>query len=379
MSRILDEHRQLLADDVRLRAFESALNEIIRPDDVVLDLASGTGILGFLACRAGARHVYSVDDGGIIELSKELARENGLAGRITYVKAPSTRAELPERVDLVVADQIGHFGFEPGIVQCFEDARRRLLKPGGRFMPRRIHLRVSAVSAPEIRQRIEFWRTPRFGLNLTAALPTALNSGYPLKLDAAQVLGSDATIATIDFVSVVPDVLKGETTLTIERDAVMHGLGGWFVAELSEHVSMTNSPVQSPAIGRRNVVLPIETPVAVQRGDRVNVAMTIVHAQTLVRWSVEVVGAAGLRKASSDHSTWRGMLLSSEDLERTRPGRSVTLTPWGVARLTVLELCDGRRTSAEIESALLARHPDLFPAPADAALFVAEVVIPYSQ
>jgi len=379
VSRILDEHRQLLADDVRLRAFESALHEIIRKDDVVLDLASGTGILGFLACRAGARHVYSVDDGGIIELSRALARDNGLADRITYLKAPSLHAELPEKVDLVLADQIGHFGFEPGIVQCFEDARRRLLKPGGRFMPRRIQLTVAAVSAPDIRQRIEFWQTPRFGLTLTAALPTALNSGYPVKLDAGQVLGSSAGIVAIDFASSVPDVLKGDTTLTIERDGVMHGLGGWFVAELSDHVTMTNSPVQSPAIGRRNVVLPIETPVAVRRGDRVNVAMTIVHAQTLVRWRVEIVSADGVRKASSNHSTWQGMLLSSEDLERTRPGRAVTLTSWGMARRTILELCDGRRTSAEIESALLARHPDLFPTPAAAALFVAEVVVPYSR
>ena len=37
--------------------------------------------------------------------------------------------------------------------------------------------------------------------------------------------------------------------MTIERDGVMHGLGGWFECELAEGVWMTNSPLSE----RRNV------------------------------------------------------------------------------------------------------------------------------
>ena len=50
----------------------------------------------------------------------------------------------------------------------------------------------------------------------------------------------------------------------------------------------------------------------------------------------------------------------------------------GEARRTVLELCDGRRSVAEIEREVLRRHPTLFASGGVAAEFVAEVVTRYA-
>ncbi|PYM93211.1 MAG: SAM-dependent methyltransferase, partial [Candidatus Rokuibacteriota bacterium] len=130
MSLVLDEHRQYLADDTRVSAFRQAIEEVVGPGDVVLDLGAGTGILGLMACRAGAKRVYAVDEGPIIGLARDIAAANGLQDRITHIKGLSTRVELPERVDVVLADQIGRFGLESGILEYFADARARFLKPG---------------------------------------------------------------------------------------------------------------------------------------------------------------------------------------------------------------------------------------------------------
>lgn len=58
MSLIVDEHRHYLDDRVRLTAFRQAVQELIKPDSIIVDLESGTGILGILACQAGAARVY---------------------------------------------------------------------------------------------------------------------------------------------------------------------------------------------------------------------------------------------------------------------------------------------------------------------------------
>src|SRR5436853_7331941 len=116
ISEILYEHRCYLADEARVSAFRQAIAQVVRPGDVVLDLGAGTGILGLMACRAGAKRVYAVDEGPIIGLAHEVAAANGFQDRITHVKGLSTRVELPERVDVVLADQIGRFGFESGIL-----------------------------------------------------------------------------------------------------------------------------------------------------------------------------------------------------------------------------------------------------------------------
>src|SRR3954468_23179844 len=126
MSLVVDEHREYLADSVRVAAFDAALRALVRPGDVVLDLASGTGILGLLACRAGARRVYAIEMGSIAELARDIARANGFGDRFVAIQEVSTRATLPERVDLIVMDGAGRFGFDGGVVETLSDARRRL-------------------------------------------------------------------------------------------------------------------------------------------------------------------------------------------------------------------------------------------------------------
>src|SRR6059036_2483714 len=122
MSLVLDEHRQYLADDTRVAAFRQAIEEVIGPGDVVVDLGAGTGILGLLACRAGAARVYAVEEGGMIEVARDICRANGFADRVVFVRGLSTGIDLPEKADVVVADQIGRFGFDAGIFEYFADA-----------------------------------------------------------------------------------------------------------------------------------------------------------------------------------------------------------------------------------------------------------------
>ena len=112
MSRIIDEHRLYLRDRNRVAAYERALREVVRPGDVVCDLASGTGILGLLAHRAGASRVYAVEETGIAGLARDLARANGVSDAITSLRGHSRSITLPERADVIVCDQIGGFGLE---------------------------------------------------------------------------------------------------------------------------------------------------------------------------------------------------------------------------------------------------------------------------
>ena len=66
-------------------------------------------------------------------------------------------------------------------------------------------------------------------------------------------------------------------------------------------------------------------------------------------------------------------------MRRTRPQFVPRLTERGRARKMVLDLADGRASVADIERSLFDAYPHLFADPADAGLFVAEVVTRYAE
>lgn len=378
MSLVVDEHRQYLADTARLEAFAAALGAHVRPGDVVLDLASGTGILGLLACQAGAGRVYAIEMDSIVELARQIAHDNGLADRIVCIQELSSRVTLPEPVDLIVTDGAGRFGFEAGLIETLSDARRRFLKPGGRIIPSSLTLSLAPVEALEPWNQVDFWARPIRGLSFTAAHAIAHSTGYPRQFHIDELLADSAPLATLDP-SGGAEVISGRTEFEVRRNGTVHGVGGWFAARLAPGIVLTNAPGASGRINRRNVFFPLREPVGVGRGDRVSASMHIRPASLLVRWRVQVCsGRDGRLLHSTEASTFQGMLISREDLTRTRPAFQPSLTPAGRGRRSVLELCDGARSVAEIEREMLRRHPELFGDLSQAAAFVAEVVTRYA-
>jgi protein arginine N-methyltransferase 1 len=378
LSAILDEHRQYLSDEPRLGAYRRAIGETVKPGDVVLDLGAGTGIMGLLACRAGAARVYSIEAESMIGLAREICRANGFGDRVTFVKGLSTQVDLPEKVDVAVCDQIGRFGFEAGIVEYSHDVVRRFLKPAGALIPSHITLLAAPVECLEMFAQVDFWKNSSTGFDLTPARAIAVNTGYPIDLRAEHLLGEPVTLTTLGLSTITPVPMKFEAEIVIGRRGTLHGIGGWFSARLSQGATLTNSPLAADSIKRRNVFLPIDRPVSVEPGDRVSLAIQIVPTEVLLTWRVEVRSGRGESKGSFTHSTWRGMLIAREDLSRTRPGFVPKLSARGEARLTVLSLCDGKRPLEEIEQEVFARHAPLFRSRDEAATFVAEVVTRYS-
>lgn len=376
MSLVVDEHREYLADAARVGAYRTALNAVVRPGDVGLDLASGTGILGLLACQAGASRIYAIESGQIASLAPQLAHENGCGDRIIVINEQADRATLPERVDFVVTDMAGRFGFEAGLFELMSEARRRFLKPGGRIIPNAVSLWLAPIEAAEVRQQVDFWAGPIEGFTFAAAHRIAISTGYPRHLDPSNLLAAGTRITGADLNASVT-MMNGRAAFAITRTGVLHAIGGWFGADLGGGVELTNAPGRADRINRRNVCFPLRESVPVETGDIVNVAMVIRPSSLIVRWIVDVV-RNGTTRHHTDTSTFQGMLMSRSEVDRMRPDFVPVLTEPGRARRTVVDLCDGTRSLREIEQLVFERHGPLFAGPDEAAAFVAEVVSRYA-
>lgn len=379
--RMVEYHFSMLLDASRVTAFQQAVEAVVRPGDVVMDLGSGTGLLAFLALRAGAQRVYAVEEEVIVALAQEAARANGLADRIVWRHGKSTQITLPERVDVVVSETIGNFGLDEGIVEWMADAARRHLKPGGRIVPQALRLWVAPVEMPTAYAYLSAWDTPLAGLSFLPAKRLAANILYFAGFGPEALLGPGQPWAAVQLPEASPYAVTGSVTLVCSRAGTLHGIGGWFDAELAPGVTVSNSPEATTTSWSR-AFLPLEQAVDVQPDDQIEVTVAAHANGSLWRWQVRCARPTphGLTPlAAFSHNTFAGQLVPIQDLRKRRADSRPALTQVGEAKRFALQQMDGQTTLGEIADRLMARFPEQFDRWEDALSLAGDVAVRYCE
>ena len=138
-------HELMLADKLRVDTYRRAIDKLIGPNDVVVDLGTGTGILSQFASHRNPRKIYAIDHSEIIDTARKVAAYNGVNG-IEFIRVSSQQLKLPEKVDVILHEQIGPSLFDENMVENIVDLRDRLLRPGGKILPGRFDLFLEPVT-----------------------------------------------------------------------------------------------------------------------------------------------------------------------------------------------------------------------------------------
>jgi predicted RNA methylase len=96
---------QCLIDENRVQAFKEAIFASVKPNDIVVDLGAGSGVMGLFALAAGAKRVYLVErDPIILDCLRKTVQGN--VDRLVIIDEDATNVVLPERVDIVICEMI---------------------------------------------------------------------------------------------------------------------------------------------------------------------------------------------------------------------------------------------------------------------------------
>lgn len=353
----LIEHAGYFRDSRKLSAYQKALDDVVRPGDVVVDLGAGTGLLGLMAARAGAARVYMVDWGPILGPAQEIAAKNGYADRMIPVRGSSTDVVLPELADVVICDQIGGFVYDAGVLEYFEDARRRLMKPDGTLVPGAFTLHIAPVSAPEARLDVDIWAEDPAGFDTTAVHRLAVNTEWRIEASKASLAATPAAVASLKSFSLDP--VASSVTFTFDEPGTVDGLLGWFDAELAPGVRITNAPDSPERMERWCNFYPVERPLEVLQGDTLTAAIDLRPRSHHITWSVEW-NREDASLGRWRHSTLLGQFLAPDDLARAHGAAALEMTPQGAAVSAALAKVDGRTSMQDIIESVLVDHPDAF-------------------
>jgi predicted RNA methylase len=348
----LEEHRGYLADERKTAAYRAALAEVVGPDDVVLDLGAGSGLLGYFACDAGASSVLAVDRGDIVELARQIASDNGYADRISHIKALSTGLALDTRATVAVCDQIGGLVHDAGILGCFADARERLLVPDATLVPASFRIFMAPVRFDQARTAIDFWLSKPSGLDVSAAHEVAVNSEWMYRMgddDETSALSPGAEIASFGADHDSP--ISGSAEFQVDQPGRFDGYLGWFEAQMSPSITLTNDPWSPERFDRWCNFYAVDAPVELEEGDRVRLQLDIRPRLGVVTWATTCT-REGERLATSRNTTFRGSFLAPETIIGAEVDRPLAPTARTTAIREALNLLDGCRSQSELVTAL---------------------------
>ena len=370
MAKTLEEHFCYLSDPVKIRQYQAAIDACVKPEHVVLDLGCGTGLLGLMALRAGARKAYFLEEGAIIEAARQTVAAAGFADKAEYFQGNSFELELPEQADIVICDHIGYFGFDYGALALLADAKKRFLKPNGVIIPARVELMLAPVESKDCRKLVGRWSDGSIPEDFGWLGNAAANNKYGVELLPENLLANAESLEAIELGADATPFMSWTSQFEMSRDGTLDGLAGMFACRLFDDTDMTNVPNTPDTIDRPQAFFPLEAPVAVSARERVSATVMARPDDHIIAWVVELPDS-GQRIALT---TFNGHLLNNAALSGARTDRVARLNAHGRARQVVLSFCDGQRTVAEIQALVQRKHPTLFPSASATASFITRVL-----
>lgn len=299
----IEYHRTLIADQVRNRAFHEALRRTIVPgESVVADIGAGTGLIGIMAARLGARHVYLYESEAVAEVARRILKDNRIRNAEVI---PIHSAEMvdPPRADVVVSETLGNYALEENIVATLADARKRHLKPGGVLIPSHVAQWAGCVIDDRIARELDVWRTLRdaLGIDLEHARTMSQHNIYVRTLRGADLLGGTAGAVCWDTVELGRDgrsTRAGEARWSLSAPTVIHGFALWWTASLAADVSLSTAP-NAPPTHWEQLYLPLLTPITAAPGDSVAVhvrSKSSYEGGTHLAWTATLTDDRGRQK-----------------------------------------------------------------------------------
>jgi protein arginine N-methyltransferase 1 len=243
-------HEDMLKDTVRTRAYQRAIegNPEDFKDKIVLDIGCGTGILSIFAARAGAKHVYAIENAEIALYATEIIKRNGLADKITVIKGKMEEIKLPvPQVDIIISEWMGYFLLYESMLDSVLWARDRYLVKSGKMLPDRVTMYLAAIEDGQYKsQKRNFW-SDVYSTDMSCLAPTVLREPLVDVAPSDHIISNSSKILDLNLCTMKPgDVeFKAGYELTINCKDKVHGLVGWWDSEFSElknPVMLSTSP-----------------------------------------------------------------------------------------------------------------------------------------
>ncbi|MFC2140931.1 amino acid adenylation domain-containing protein [Acidobacteriota bacterium] len=217
-------------DQRRNRCFKAAINQLVK-DKTVVEVGTGPDVILARFCvEAGAKKVYAVE---ILEEYHQKAQETvkrlDMADRLIPIHGDITKIQLPEKVDICLANQCGTIGSSEGAIALHNSARR-FLKEDGVVIPDRCTTKIAAISLPgPLHENPGFTELPgSYVKKIFAKSGERFDLRLCLKnFPKSNIISNSDVFEHLDFQGHIEEENTGKINLEITKDAKIDGFILW--------------------------------------------------------------------------------------------------------------------------------------------------------
>lgn len=277
-------HGDMLLDARRNEALARAIEDVVRPGDIVADVGAGTGLLAMLAARAGAKQVYAIERGPISSLARGLVALNNADDVVQVISDDVRNFQPDQQVDVVLCETLGMACLDEGFRETIADVRDRMLKPGGRLVPSDVEIFVAPVRYSVQVDRLDQLDTV-LGLNFAPFADLLRKVHRRAHFDEGSLLAPGQPVWHLHCSTFRSEEdLHASISMTAADDATIGGFVLWFNARLSPTVVLSNWR-SGPANHWGQAYLPVK-PRLVSAGEEIRLTLSIRDrpGRFLIQW-----------------------------------------------------------------------------------------------
>nr|WP_255327622.1 MULTISPECIES: 50S ribosomal protein L11 methyltransferase [unclassified Prochlorococcus] len=267
-------HIAMMNDADRNRCYAEAINKAVKPNDLVLDIGAGAGLLSMMAAEAGASEVIACEMViPIANKAQAIVRKNGFEDKIRLFGMKSTNVkigkEMPQKADVIISEVFSSGMVGEGILPTLQDSRERLLKEGGLMIPEQAEIKFALIGAsPEVSRLTNPGADSCYCLeDFSEICPRKI----PAKLTERPNLLSEAE-AAFHFDFRKPFAFKSEKRInvTVAKGGQCIGIIQWLKTILFGDIVYENIPGEISSHWSSNIYL-FQNPISVKQGQSIKI------------------------------------------------------------------------------------------------------------